>query len=231
MDYPPIYVLLTTYYRTETALKTIEGIKQNLRYPNLGFLIADDGTPGDHVSRLVDMVGPNYSLYVHDSARKGVGHGMNWGLQKTWEIGGVLTLMLEDDWLLREPFDITPHVNLLMNHEKYGMVRLGYMSAGPLAEVVSVEGRLWLEFLPSMFTYNYAGHASLRHKRLHDSVGMFSEGLAPGANELDFCAKYNATVGAPAIVWDFNYGCYGPFAHIGSKSLADVQVGSMEVID
>ena len=41
-DYPLVVVLLITYERTEVALTTIRGIKERIRYPNLGWNISPD---------------------------------------------------------------------------------------------------------------------------------------------------------------------------------------------
>lgn len=225
MDYPPIWILMTTYRRTEIAIKTIQAVKQNFIWPNIGWIITDDGTGNDHLQRLVEEIGYSYAIHTYNGQRRGVGHNMNWGLRKIWEMGAELTLMLEDDWECHKPFDPSPSVKLLMNNSDAGMVRYGYMSAGLSGEVVSKEDSLWLRFHRNMYTYIYSGHASLRHRRLHEKVGMFSEGLRPGENELDFCAKYNATSNAPDIYWPLDYGHIGPFVHIGAESLADTPVG------
>lgn len=223
---PPIWILLTTYKRTEIALRTIQSIKQNLQYSNIGWVVVDDGTGGDHLKQLTDEIGWSYQIHTYDGQRKGVGHNMNVGLKKIDELGGELILVEEEDWLLNAPFDPTPHVNLLMNNEDIGMVRMGYLSAGLSGEIVALENKLWLKFYKTQYVYTYAGHANLRHKRFHERIGMYSEGLPPGANELDFCAKYNSTDNPPAIVWDLDYNHIGPFHHIGGISLADTPVGA-----
>jgi hypothetical protein len=222
----PIWFLMTTYQRTDIAIKTIRGIKENFLYDNIGWVITDDSTGGDHLQRLKDEIGGSYSIVSYDNEKHlGVGHNMNWGLRKIWEMGADLTIMLEDDWYLEKPFDPTPAVNLLMRNPKVGMVKWGYLSAGANADVVSEEKKLWLKFNQNGYTYIYTGHASLRHKRLHQQVGMFTEGLRPGDNELDFCGKYNATPNAPDIYWQLDYGHIGPFVHIGDVSLSNIPVG------
>ena len=82
---------------------------------------------------------------------------------------------------------------------------------------------LWLKLFNTGTTYTFSGHASLRHKRFHDSYGYYPEGLAPGANELAFCGQFNANKNGPSIIWPMKYGINGPFAHIGEVSLADIQ--------
>lgn len=225
MDYPPIWVLMTTYTRTEIALRTIRSVKQNFQYPNIGFMITDDATGGTHLQKIREEIGYSYAAEYYDNKRRlGVGHNMNYGLRRIWEMGADLVLMLEDDWECFKPFDPIPAVRLLMNHSEYGMVKWGYLSAGANADIISEENKLWLRFNQNGYQYIYTGHASLRHKRLHQTVGMFTEGLRPGDNELDFCGKYNA-IGKPWVVWDLDYGAFGPFAHIGAVSLADTPVG------
>lgn len=223
-DLPAIWILLTTYKRTDLARRTIRGVLDNLIYPKpkVGFFVADDGSGDDHLFQVCAEIGPDYYVQIYNGKRRGVGHNMNVGLAWIWQYSP-LAFVLEDDWQLTRPLEIEPYVHLLINHAEIGMVRMGYLSAGLQGDIVSEEGKLWLKFRPNGYQYIYAGHASLRHKRLHDSVGMFSEGLAPGVNELDFCSKYNAQAHAPAIVWCMDYPHIGPFAHIGGQSLKDIQ--------
>lgn len=219
---PIICILLTTYRRTDVALKTIQGIKQYLQWDQVYWYISDDGTPEpNHVKQLIDKIGSNYRIEVYNSNRRGVGHGMNHCLWRIFD-ETPLCIIAEDDWQLTQPLDIRPYVELLMNHEDIGYCRMGYLSAGPKTEIISAENKLWLRFQPSNYQYNYAGHAGLRHHRLHQKVGYFSEGLSPGQNELDFCSRYNATPDAPAIVWNLDYGHQGAFHHIGGDSLSTI---------
>src|SRR5688572_28971120 len=145
-NYPPIWCLLTTYRRTSIAIKTIQGIKTNLIYPNIGFVVCDDGSGGNHLSDLVNEIGPSYAIHTYDGNRRGVGHNMNWGLNKIWELGGNLCLMLEDDWFLKNPTNFLPYVELLENSPDIGMIRMGYLSAGLESELISRNNKLWLKF-------------------------------------------------------------------------------------
>jgi len=219
-----VYVLLTTYQRTDLALRTIKGIKQYLQWPNLGWVLVDDGSSPEEVGSLLEAMKPANHIWAYCSAHKGVGHNMNVGLEHIWSIGGSLVFLTEDDWELTEPLDFSPYVNLLLNHEDIGYVRMGYLSAGVKGELISRDNRLWFDIARNPnYQYNYAGHAGLRHKRLFDAVGTFSEGLSPGRNELDFCSKYNYAQYAPKIVWPGEWGVWGKFGHIGGTSLSSVE--------
>ena len=225
-DVPPVFVLLTTYKRTELALRTIEGIKKNLLWGNIGWVLVDDGSPSADIKLLINAIEPANHLWVYQSEHRGVGHNMNVGLQHIWDIGGQLVLLTEDDWELTQPLDFTPYVNVLLNNEDIGYVRMGYLSFGLRGELISRENMLWfdIERNPN-YQYNYVGHAGLRHKRFFDAVGPFSEGLSPGQNELDYGSKYNYAAIAPKIVWPAEWGVWGKFGHIGGVSMADVEPG------
>lgn len=213
-----IAIGLTTYNRTGMALKTISAIKENLK-ADFFFLVYDDGSDGNHRSVVREAAQP---LDLYNGERRGVGHGMNWILRRSLELGSDLVMILEDDWELTRPLNLDTHIRLLENQD-VGMVRFGYLSIGLTGEVIAAEGHLWLSFIRNGYQYVYAGHPSLRSvNKLHERVGFFSEGLSPKQNELNFCAKYNAAINPPAIVWDMNYGHMGPFAHIGNESIGDI---------
>lgn len=222
--FPAVYVLLTTYKRTELAIKTIQALKRNLVYPNYGWIIVDDGTGGDHLDRLIAEIGSGYYIFTHDSQRRGVGYGMNWGLRKAWDIGADLVLMMEDDWDLTDPVELKPYVDTLVKHPEHGLIRFGYLSPGLQANLISEEGKLFWRLENNNYTYRYAGHPSLRHKRFHAIYGMFDEGLAPGATELSMCGKVNTRQG-PNILYPAECGQWGFFAHIGAESLKDIKPG------
>ncbi len=224
-DTPPVYIILTTYKRTEVALKTIRAIKKNLKWSNIGWLISDDGSPPEHMDVLKKEIGGAYSLHTYNSKGKGVGHGMNWGINKVKELGAKLFIMCEDDWELVRPLDFAPYVSLLMEHSSISMIRMGYLSYGITGELFPAIDKLWLKLFNTGFTYTFSGHASLRHLRFHEEYGMYTEGLSPGETELSMCGKVNAKPDGPVIVWPIDdFGATGPFVHIGSVSLADSAV-------
>ena len=102
-----------------------------------------------------------------------------------------------------------------------GMVRLGYLSAGPTAKLVGGAGHLWWKLDKGSDTYVFVGHAALRHRRFMEAYGLYKEGLAPGATELWYCGRFNSTPG-PDIVVPAWMGEWGVFAHIGGESLKDM---------
>lgn len=224
----PVFVLLTTYSRRDLAIRTVESTIDNLQYPDIRWLLYDDGSSEPYLHELRSLI-EDRSIFADalNGERRGVGYGMNWGIARTRELGGDILVILEDDWWCSRPYDIAPHVHLLTQHEDLGLVRMGYLSPGVRGELISAENKLWLRFAHNPnFQYNYAGHPSIRHLRFHDQVGMFELGLAPGMNELSMCNKFNQRPHAPAILWDMEFGSLGVYHHIGSESLADIQPGT-----
>lgn len=222
---PPVYIILTTYKREDCAVKTIQALKKNLIYDNLGWFVVDDGSPEGYLERLLDEIGPSNGKFSYNSNRRGVGHGMNTALRSLWDMGVELILMMEDDWELTAPLDLVPYVRTLENHKEYGMIRFGYLSTNLLGYVVSEEGKLYWRLEYNQETYIFTGHASLRHRRFHDKnmggCGLYDEGLTPGMTELHQTGKVNKYM-PPKILYPCEAGAYGFFAHIGSESLADV---------
>lgn len=221
---PAICILLTTYLRTEYAAMTIRAIKQNLLWPQLWWMISDDGSPKEHVQTLVREIGPTYNIEVFDSARRGVGFGMNRCLGSIFEKSD-LVLLCEDDWVLNAPLDMSPYVRLLTQHAEYGLVRFGYMCPDLLLHTVGEEGKLLYCVQPNGQTYIFSGHPSLRHRRFHEVYGYYDEGLPAGMTELSMCGKVNAKYGSPNpwIVFPAEYSCYGAFGHIGTESLKNME--------
>lgn len=216
----PIYVILTTYRRTELALRTIIGLKENFKWPNLLWTITDDGSEEKDIQKLIAAIKPQSIFNVFRNQHKGTGHNMNQALQDIWRVGGNLTLIMEDDWVLEKTIDATPYAKALLNHPEFGMIRFGYISEGLCGTVTKVENYLYWKLENRGYTYNYVGHPSLRNKAFYEAYGKYPEGLAPGATELGMCGRVNAVEG-PKILLPADSGWYGFFGHIGSVSLAD----------
>ena len=214
-SFPPVIVLVITYERTNLAVETIRSVKERLDYPNLGFHIADDGSRPGHIDRLLEEIGPTYSVSVSNSARRGVGANMNLGMDRCLERGDFI-LWLEDDWAIPRDtrLDLGPCVQALAEVPRIGMVRLGRLSAGLTGTTIAAAGRLWWELERGRDTYTFNGNAALRHRRFCETYGHYQEGLKPGETELSMCARFNATPG-PTVVWPAWSSQDRLFQHIG----------------
>lgn len=214
-QYPPVIALIITYRRLALALETIRSVKTMVRYPNIGFHIADDGSGSEYISRLLEEIGPEYSVEVTDAKRAGVGANMNLGIEAVLKRAD-LWLHLEDDWVLHQPLDLEGPVRLLMEDSSVGMVRLGRLSANLQAVSMAGADKLWWRLHKLCDPYVFSGNAALRHRRFHDAYGGYAVGLRPGETELNYCGHFDGTEG-PSIVYPAWLSYLDTFQHIGDS--------------
>lgn len=212
-DWPPVIALIITYRRLDLALETIRSVRFRVDYPNIGFHIADDGSGPEYMARLLEEIGPTYSVTVSDACQQGVGRSMNLGMKEVLNRAD-LWLHLEDDWVLPDTLDLRPCVQVLVEDETLGMVRLGRLAAGLEAVSYSGAGKLWWRLKKGSDTYVFCGNAALRHRRFHEAYGDYKIGLQPGQTELWYCGRFNAREG-PDIVWPAWLTYEQTFQHIG----------------
>ncbi len=211
-EWPPIVALIITYRRLPLAKATIQGVKENIKYPGqIGFHIADDGSGQGYVDALRAEIGDDYHVTVTDAARGGVGKNMNLGIKACLERADIW-LHLEDDWVLDHPFDLSPAVDTLRSHAEIGMVRLGYLNLGLSGSIYSAGNKLWWR-LERAGSYVVSGHAALRHRRFWKAYGPYKTGLTPGQTELDYVERFKSGKG-PDVLWPA-YTPDGIFKHMG----------------
>jgi len=214
----PITIILITYAsskeRTSYAIKTIDSVLDNIRYPNLAWFVADDGSSAEHVSEVTTRLSDHNLIGVW-SQRDSYGRSANEGIAAA-RTQGQLAFFLEDDWELNHPLDLWPYAALLMEDESVGMIRMGYLNEGVKGKTFGHRGQLYWR-LDDESPYIFAGHPSLRHLRFHDHAGVYTERLQPGETELAMAWKYKASPDPkPSIMWPCMLGQNGPFAHIGT---------------
>lgn len=213
----PITIVFLTYERTEYALRTIDAAIKHLKYPDLAWFIADDGSSESHVSMIYDkLVKSGQTVSGVWSKRDSYGKSANQGIFAAHKRGRLM-FFLEDDWELTQDLDLWQYADLLMQDESIGMVRLGYLNTPIKGETFGYNGHIyWL--LDDDSPYIFAGHPSLRHERFHDHAGLYTEGVQPGETELAMAWSYKQSgYPKPGIVWPCELGQHGIFAHIGAQ--------------
>lgn len=226
-DWPEVSIVITTYLRTQEALATIKALQENLYYVGAWhWVVSDDGSPPEHREAIKEALPP--SADIIDVNRAGVGQSKNAALGVAFNHSPYV-LLLEDDWQLVQRLDLHPHVAVLRDNDKVGMVRFGYLGGGMIAQLDDLNGPCtpyWI-LKHGSGVYIYSGQVSLRHQRFYKATGMHRTGISPGEEELDMCIRFNAVENAPLIVWPACFptaqGC-GPFRHIGDNSLNSVAV-------
>jgi len=199
MTYPPVAILLITYERTNIAVETIKGIKDRIHYPRLVWHVADDGSNGNHMERLINEIGPDYEITTTNTGGHSVGKSMNMGIEKCLE-KAAMWLHWEDDWVPNMHIELEPCVRLLEQREDIGMIRMGRLHEGVTGEVISSGDRLWWKLDKSKHEWCFTGHAAMRHRRFHDAYGKYEEGLPPGRTEMRMLHNFN-TIQGPDVVW------------------------------
>jgi len=246
-DWPLVYLLLTTYKRTELALESIRLIKEHLFYPNLWYHIADDnsqetddGTNRRHVDVLADAIGGNVSYHEMSTPPGEINLGgcVNAGIQIAFEHGAEMVFITCDDDAPLAPFDMRPYADLLQNYPEVGAARCAPLSEGLGLNVTSTRvSRLdGQEYLWGRVVRDWSMHSPwqtqaylstfdmiLYHKRFFDAYGMFPENEHPGLTEVHYCAKYNDSPlgeSGPQVWVSLGKGPGSQWFHIGKGQRA-----------
>lgn len=225
MSLLPVSIIITTFDRgsgdrTALAMQTVNALLTNLKYPELYWLIADNGSPKhDEQMLLITKDLPKERTTVLNTTAGGVGASKNAALKHAFETVSPMVLLLEDDWLLKYPLYIEKDVQLILDHEDVGMIRYGYLG-GELDAHYTDYGifKTYWTLIRGSGVYIYSGQVSLRHKRFYDAVGYHHETETPGEEELEMCKRFNGVDNAPKILWPAEYATVmngGPFNNIG----------------
>jgi len=209
-----IVIILITYARTDYALRTIDGIIKHLKFDGgLSWYICDDASPGDHYQTITEHLKNNGQHICGEHSEKlGYGGGVN----KAWRVASQtapVTLWLEDDWELRDDFNITPYVELLNGRDGIGMIRLCHMPIGLTAETVGYDGLMYLQMQKDR-QYTFSGNPHLKHDRHMLIYGDYPTGENPGNTEIAHDWQVRNTAG-PFILWPLAIGDRFTFHHIG----------------
>ena len=215
-DWPRVWCILGTFKRTETALLTIDSIEKYLKYPNLWFHIADDGsketddgTNRNHVEVLVERFKkftPNVSWHEMSTphGQFDCGGNVNRALRLMQEQGDNIYLLNFDDWTLLKELDIRPMADILDSYNDVGFIRLSWLTPGIAGLTVRIDAPripmpyMWMRVIRSWSTENpwitdgylVSMQPFIAHMRFHDAYGMFAEGVNPGITETDITDRY-----------------------------------------
>lgn len=228
--YDLVTVIITTYdsgdgVRYEKLYKTLDSLRTNLKYPAVEYLVTDDSTPEVHKT-LVDKYTED-GVVLFNTNRSGVGFAKNNALKFAFA-SSPYVLLMEDDWKLKDEFDLHPHMEVLRDNEDVGMIRFGFLG-GRMTADLSDYGfpKTYWKLQHKSGHYVYSGQVSLRHQRFYDRMGYhaekqvvngFEENIEAGREEDEFCHRYNNSANPPAILWSCLYGSMlncGPFENIG----------------
>lgn len=217
-DWPKVWVLFATYKRTETALGTIESLREHLHYPNLHYHICDDGSGNTddgtdrwHVGVLADAFAQFYPEVTWHEMDTPAGHfdtggSINRGIRAARANGCDIYMLNFDDWALLRDLDLRPMVDVLDTHKAVGFIRLTYLVPGLAALVTAYKTPrlnttyMWLRLVRDWSLNNGIGAQEpflvstqpyVAHVRFHNAYGWHPEHCTPGRAEEDLVAQYN----------------------------------------
>lgn len=237
MDFPIITIVITAYFpegvdgnkRRVAARMTLKSWSRYIKYAGwLDLVIVHDG-PGnddgtDNIGKFHREALDIWTYPVtHDRVttmsplgRGGVGRSLNLGFREAFKTSP-LVLYAVDDWALTEPFDLTPWVQLLMERNDVGMVRLGPPHPGT-SGVIRAYTDNWQGWALQLERSGYAfGHRpALYHKRMIDTYGWFKEDCSAIDCEKDYVDRVNSNSSGPDVVLALPH----PWQHLDSVELA-----------
>lgn len=224
--WPDIAIIFLTYDRPETASKALIACLDHIHYSGgVHVHIADDGSPPGYTDTLREVAG-GYAwvktVGVTNAGRGGYGHSYNLATQAV-HVSSEIILPLEDDWELLRDLDLNDLVATLYTSE-IACIRLGYLgfTQGLQGSVIRAPAGAMLLFDPdSPEPHVSAGHPRLETADYERRVGPWTEGLAAGQTEFDWCRRKAAREG---VAWpmDLVHPRGDLFAHIGSRGLGEI---------
>lgn len=241
-DLPNLAILLQSYNRPDCAIRTINGIVDNLGYNGeIAWYLADDGSEKGSFENILNALrgrGQAILGYYNDRLYPFTATGWNKGLGICYQFSNYV-LVMEDDWelsgnfdmnpenhpgkfnispyMVGGKFDIHPYIEMLSQREDVGMVRLGGLAVGNTVEIVGHNGHHYLKYLRDR-SYAFSGNPSIRHARFVRSYGWYDESgpRNPGELELAYDWKFRHTLG-PDIWRPSDIPGWGIFHHIGRE--------------
>lgn len=222
MDYPDISVVIATYERWELLEHCLELLYQNLVYPidKTRYVLADDGD-ADKTARLISEKFGNTPLrweIVGGNERLGLGGNTNRALK---QLQTDIVLQLQDDYFLRRPLDLTPHVEKLLADSTAGWIRLRLLNGQRFT--ASIEDRYWRVNWFSDEGYICSDQPHIKHMRFHQHFGYYPEGLRVADTENEWCWRVRQEAqdkGGPGVLIPTWWDCDNAWTHEGDGELS-----------
>lgn len=222
---PNITILILAYCKTRDrtgyALQTIHGLQRNLHYDGKIAYYVAEGSGNSGSSVITDYLKNAARLIGFHSEPLTPGANWNRGLVECYKHSDYV-LVMEDDWYLSEPFDVTPYVKMLSEVENVGMVRFGTLTLGMICHVKGHDGRHYLE-MDHGPQYAFSGNPHLRHRRLNEAIGLYNEHIQPSPGDVEIDFDYRFRQQNDLKIWrPADLPGYGIFRHIGAVQSYEV---------
>lgn len=224
MDYPDISVVIATYERGNLLIQSLEHLRLNLEYAGkVNYVLADDGNL-DETARLIraefasEDFDKGFRWEIVGGERLGLGGNVNRALKA---IKTDIVLQLQDDYFLRRPLDLTPHVEKLLADPTAGWIRLRLLNGQRFT--ASIEDRYWRVNWFSDEGYICSDQPHIKHMRFHQHFGYYPEGLRVADTENEWCWRVRQEAqdkGGPGVLIPTWWDCDNAWTHEGDGELS-----------
>lgn len=191
-SWPLVSVLFITYKRIDLLEETIFAIRKNTRYPNLQFVISDDGSPREIQEKMRLLPA---DVYVLPTKNRGLGANINQGMAAC---EGKYILMVQDDWRCEGPSAyLLNAVRLMEAQPSVGLVSfsLTLAIADKLKALDGVEERAVLYPLDPAerdYPFLYSDQPHLRRREVNEMMGPYLEDRDMVKCEQDYERRWDA---------------------------------------
>lgn len=214
-SWPEIVIMVTAWcgppernagaFRLEYMDRMITGMRKHLKYPSYSWHIADDNSNIEHQEKMLSKFPVGTTFSSTETIGGDWGHNLNGGLRAAYKRSDIVLLWHDDRWLTND-LDLEPCVRLLMENEKFGLVRLKPRNPNLIAEHYQQYGIRWWLLSRKSSAYVVGGGPHLIHKRFTDHYGLYPTGLAPDKLEAQFNSKFVEMGGidilCPNAIWE-----------------------------
>lgn len=229
----PVSIVVTTYApagdqgkkRIATLERTLDSWNKHLRYEGLiHLIIEDDGSPDEYWPTIRDLGHEVWargsSWFDHIKAGHGVGASLNRGFGVALGVTSVI-LYAVDDWMLLQEFDISSWVQLLVERDDVGVVRLGPPHPGNIVEIkpYTSEWQGWAgRICPESAGIIVSERPALWHRRMINQIGGFKEDCSALECEAEYDERYRGYQSPLEVVLALPH----PWYHLNPSELSNV---------
>jgi glycosyltransferase involved in cell wall biosynthesis len=207
-----VAVILPTYNRAETVKQTIKLLDKHIVIDGkLRFYVGCDGDD-DTPEVLSDL---RQDIFLNPNPSGSFGANINRLISMAVMDGYDLLLQLDDDHHLKEDLDLNEHARFLVDFEQAGWIRLMGVSYHNFD--ASLKGMYWYIDWASPELYITSMRPHLKHRRFHETYGMYPEDLKLGETEESFCHQCKNVSEGPSVLIPLDVKTESLWDHVGSS--------------
>lgn len=191
-DYPLVSILVIHYNRLHTLKECIEYARKNIRYPNLEYVISDDGSPENVIEAIRSLP---FDKYVFAEKNAGLGANTNKGLAAC---KGEYIFQIQDDHFILAGFEdfVEKAIRVLQHEKNMGLVRAltnKDFDSFIMAETKGISYRIidkpiWKNGYNGFHQHSELPH--FKHRSYHEKLGYYTEGTDMIYMENEFSIRF-----------------------------------------